>query len=88
MTITIEKPICAICGRGKRYDLPGSTETFVLVPSEIKKDGQYQGYKYNILCGKCIIPILRKRIDCFNLIVSKSIQINIDGKSKSLEVLP
>ena len=83
MTSSLKNPSCVICKRGKKHNLGGGTETYILFRAEIRKNGLYQGAIWHVFCGSCIKPLLYdKNIDCANL-VNSIIQIIIKGKGRN-----
>lgn len=86
MTTHLKKPICIYCGRGKRHSPAslGGNEPFYLVPSEVKKNGLYQGKTWNIFCGGCFGKIVPSNLDFQNLINNYELEIIIKGKKISL----
>lgn len=89
MVKTVKKPICIICGRGSKHNLAslGGNEPFYLIPSEVKKDGLYQGKQWNIICGDCMGRYIYGGVDWSNLIsANKEIDIIIFGKQVEIVV--
>lgn len=94
MSKSMKKPMCILCTRGTKGCLPslGGNEPFYLIPSEVKKDGLYQGKTWNVFCGDCFNKIMQSifenhtvdELDFQNLFTQAEIEIIIEGKQTRL----